>query len=224
MESGKYTSQQLVEIYLKRIEDIDKSGPKLNAIIDINSASALIANEMDNERKAGKLRGPLHGIPVVIKDNIDTADKMQTTAGALAMEGNIASNDAFIVKKLREAGAIIIGKSNLSEWANFRSTQSCSGWSSRGGQTKNPYILDHNPCGSSAGSGVAVAANLCVVAVGTETDGSVVCPASVNGIVGIKPTVGLISRSGIIPISKTQDTAGPMARTVRDAVILLGVL
>ena len=224
LESGKYTSQQLVEIYLKRIEDIDKSGPKLNAIIDINSASALIANEMDNERKAGKLRGPLHGIPVVIKDNIDTADKMQTTAGALAMEGNIASNDAFIVKKLREAGAIIIGKSNLSEWANFRSTQSCSGWSSRGGQTKNPYILDHNPCGSSAGSGVAVAANLCVVAVGTETDGSVVCPASVNGIVGIKPTVGLISRSGIIPISKTQDTAGPMARTVRDAVILLGVL
>ena len=179
---------------------------------------------MDNERKARKNRGPLHGIPIVIKDNIDTGDKMQTTAGSLAMAGNIASSDAFIVKKLREAGAIIIGKTNLSEWANFRSTQSSSGWSSRGGQTKNPYFLDHNPCGSSAGSGVAVSANLCVVAVGTETDGSIVCPASVSGLVGIKPTVGLISRSGIIPISKTQDTAGPIARTVEDAAILLGVL
>ena len=222
--SGKITSEELVQLYLNRIVTIDKSGPTLNAIIEVNSEALALAKVMDAEIKAGKTRGPLHGIPIVIKDNIDTADKMQTTAGALAMEGNIASNDAFIVKKLREAGAIIIGKTNLSEWANFRSTQSCSGWSSRGGQTKNPYILDHNPCGSSAGSGVAVAANLCVVAVGTETDGSVVCPASVNGVVGIKPTVGLVSRSGIIPISKTQDTAGPMARTVKDAAILLGVL
>ena len=224
LDSGMYSSEQLVELYLKRIENIDKNGPKLNAIIEINPDAVSIAKQMDNERKARKNRGPLHGIPIVIKDNIDTRDKMQTTAGSLAMAGNIASSDAFIVKKLREAGAIIIGKTNLSEWANFRSTQSSSGWSSRGGQTKNPYFLDHNPCGSSAGSGVAVSANLCVVAVGTETDGSIVCPASVSGLVGIKPTVGLISRSGIIPISKTQDTAGPMARTVEDAAILLGVL
>ena len=224
LDSGMYSSEQLVELYLKRIENIDKNGPKLNAIIEINPDAFSIAKQMDNERKARKNRGPLHGIPIVIKDNIDTRDKMQTTAGSLAMAGNIASSDAFIVKKLREAGAIIIGKTNLSEWANFRSTQSSSGWSSRGGQTKNPYFLDHNPCGSSAGSGVAVSANLCVVAVGTETDGSIVCPASVSGLVGIKPTVGLISRSGIIPISKTQDTAGPMARTVEDAAILLGVL
>jgi amidase len=224
LDSGKYTSKQLVELYLKRIENIDKNGPKLNAIIEINPDVVSIAKQMDDERKEGKTRGPLHGIPVVIKDNIDTGDKMQTTAGSLAMVGNFSSNDAFIVKKLRDAGAIIIGKTNLSEWANFRSTQSCSGWSGRGGQTKNPYFLDHNPCGSSAGSGVAVSANLCVIAVGTETDGSVVCPASVNGVVGIKPTVGLISRSGIIPISKTQDTAGPIARTVKDAAILLGVL
>ena len=224
LASGKYTSEQLVDLYLKRIEEIDKNGAKLNSIIEINPEAISIAKQMDSERKEGKVRGPLHGIPVVIKDNIDTADKMQTTAGSLAMNGNVASKDAFIVKKLRDAGAIIIGKTNLSEWANFRSTQSSSGWSSRGGQTKNPYFLDHNPCGSSAGSGTAVSANLCVVAVGTETDGSVVCPASVNGIVGIKPTVGLVSRSGIIPISITQDTAGPMARTVKDAAILLGVL
>lgn len=224
LTSNKYTSQQLVELYLKRIETIDKNGPNLNSIIEINPDAVLIAKEMDKERGEGKNRGSLHGIPVVIKDNIDTGDKMQTTAGSLAMVGNIASNDAFVVKKLRQAGAIIIGKTNLSEWANFRSSKSSSGWSSRGGQTKNPYFLDHNPCGSSAGSGVAVSANLCVVAVGTETDGSIVCPASVSGVVGIKPTVGLISRSGIIPISKTQDTAGPMARTVEDAAILLGVL
>lgn len=222
--SGKYSSEKLVELYLKRIETIDKKGSTLNSIIEINPDAISIARALDKERKDGKLRGVLHGIPIVIKDNIDTGDKMQTTAGSLSMEGNIASKDAFIVNKLREAGAIIIGKTNLSEWANFRSNQSCSGWSGRGGQTKNPYILDHNPCGSSAGSGVAVAANLCVIAIGTETDGSIVCPASVNGIVGIKPTVGLISRSGIIPISKTQDTAGPMARTVKDAAILLGVL
>lgn len=224
LASGKYTSEQLVNLYLNRIEAIDRNGHQLSAIIEVNPEAVAIAKQMDEERSKGKNRGPLHGIPVVIKDNIDTADKMQTTAGSLAMSGNIASKDAFIVKKLREAGAVIIGKSNLSEWANFRSTQSSSGWSSRCGQTKNPYILDHNPCGSSSGSGVAVAANLCVVAVGTETDGSIVCPASVNGIVGIKPTVGLVSRSGIIPISKTQDTAGPMARTVKDAAILLGVL
>jgi amidase len=224
LSTGKYTSEQLVELYLQRIESIDKNGLSLHAIIEINPDALSIASQMDKERKDGKSRGALHGILVLIKDNIDTADKMQTTAGSLAMEGNIASSDAFVVKRLRDAGAIIIGKTNLSEWANFRSTNSSSGWSGRGGQTKNPYILDHNPCGSSAGSGVAVSANLCVVAVGTETDGSIVCPASVNGIVGIKPTVGLVSRSGIIPISKTQDTAGPMARTVKDAAILLGVL
>lgn len=224
LTSGKYTSEQLVQLYLKRIEEIDQKGPTLHAIIEVNPEAVSLAKQMDEERTKGKTRGPLHGIPVVIKDNIDTADQMQTTAGSLAMVGNSASNDAFIVKKLRDTGAIIIAKTNLSEWANFRSSQSSSGWSSRGGQTKNPYCLDHNPCGSSSGSGAAVAANLCAVAVGTETDGSIVCPASVNGIVGIKPTVGLVSRSGIIPISKTQDTAGPMARTVKDAALLLGVL
>lgn len=222
--SGKYTSEQIVQLYLKRIADIDENGVQLNSVIEINPDAVAIAVAMDKELKNGKSRGPMHGIPILIKDNINTADRMQTTAGSLVMVGNIASKDAFVVQKLREAGAIIIGKTNLSEWANFRSTQSCSGWSSRGGQTKNPYILDHNPCGSSAGSGVAVSANLCAVAVGTETDGSIVCPASVNGIVGIKPTVGLVSRSGIIPISKTQDTAGPMARTVTDAAILLGAM
>ncbi len=221
MKSGKYSSEQITKLYLDRIEAIDKNGPKLNAIIEINPDALAIAKAMDKERKEGKVRGSLHGIPILIKDNIDTADKMMTTAGSLALIGNIASNDAFIVKKLRDAGAVLLGKTNLSEWANFRSTSSCSGWSSRGGQTKNPYIIDHSPCGSSAGSGVAVAANLCVVAVGTETDGSIVCPASVNGTVGIKPTVGLLSRSGIIPISHTQDTAGPLARTVKDAAILL---
>ncbi len=222
--SGKYSSEQVTNLYLKRIEAIDKNGPSLHAVIEINPEAVSIAQAMDAERKAGKIRGPLHGIPVLIKDNIDTADKMQTTAGALAMVGNIAPQDAFIVKKLRDAGAVLLGKTNLSEWANFRSSKSCSGWSSRGGQTKNPYILDHNPCGSSSGSGVAVSANLCVVAVGTETDGSVTCPAAVNGIAGMKPTVGLLSRSGIIPISHTQDTAGPMARTVTDVAILLGIL
>ena len=222
--SGEYSSEQLVQLYLKRIDTVDKNGAKLNSVIEVNPDAISIAIAMDKELKSGKNRGPLHGIPILIKDNIDTADKMQTTAGSLAMSGNIASKDAFLVKKLREAGAVVIGKTNLSEWANFRSTQSSSGWSSRGGQTKNPYILDHNPCGSSAGSGTAVSANLCVVAIGTETDGSIVCPASVNGIVGIKPTVGLVSRSGIIPISKTQDTAGPMARTVSDAAILLGII
>jgi amidase len=222
MKSGKYSAQKITQLYLDRIQRIDKSGPKLNSVIEINPDAISIAAQMDEERKNGKIRGPLHGIPVLIKDNIDTADKMQTTAGALALEGNIAKKDAFIVTKLREAGAVLLGKTNLSEWANFRSTSSCSGWSSRGGQTKCPYILDHNPCGSSSGSGVAVAANLCVVAIGTETDGSITCPASINNIVGLKPTVGLWSRSGIIPISATQDTAGPMARTVRDVAITLG--
>ncbi|QBZ98640.1 amidase [Flavobacterium sangjuense] len=221
MKSGKYSSEHITKLYLDRIEAIDKNGPKLNAIIELNPEALEIAKAMDKERKDGKIRGNLHGIPILIKDNIDTADKMMTTAGSLALVGNIASNDAFIVKKLRDAGAVLLGKTNLSEWANFRSSSSCSGWSSRGGQTKNPYILDHSPCGSSSGSGAAVAANLCVVAIGTETDGSVVCPASSNGTVGIKPTVGLLSRSGIIPISHTQDTAGPLARTVKDATMLL---
>lgn len=224
MAAGKYNAERLTQLYLDRIEAIDKKGPILNAVIEINPDATMIAKAMDEERKNGKTRGPLHGIPVLIKDNIDTADKMQTTAGSLALEGHIATNDSFVAKKLREAGAVIIGKTNLSEWANFRSSHSCSGWSSRGGQTKCPYILDHNPCGSSSGSGTAVSANLCTVAVGTETDGSVTCPASVNGIVGLKPTVGLVSRSGIIPISVTQDTAGPMARTVKDVAILLGIM
>ncbi len=224
MNDGIYTSRAIVELYIKRIQQIDKEGPKINSVIELNPEALAIADEMDNDRKNGKLRGPLHGIPVLIKDNIDTADKMQTTAGATALEGNITAKDAFIVKKLRDAGAVLLGKTNLSEWANFRSSKSSSGWSSRGGQTKNPYILDRSPCGSSAGSGAAIAANLCAIAVGTETDGSITCPASINGIVGIKPTVGLLSRSGIIPISHTQDTAGPLCRTVRDAAILLGIL
>jgi len=224
MAAGKYNSETITGLYLQRIAQIDKAGPTLNAVIELNPDAITIAKQMDSERKAGKLRGPLHGIPVLIKDNIDTADKMKTTAGSLALENNTAAKDAFIVSKLRAAGAVILGKTNLSEWANFRSGKSCSGWSSRGGQTKNPYVLDHNPCGSSSGSGVAVAANLCVVAIGTETDGSITCPASVNGCVGIKPTVGLVSRSGIIPISFTQDTAGPLARTVQDAAVLLGIL
>lgn len=224
MQSKEYTSRSITELYLKRIEEIDKNGPKLNAVIEINPEALFIADAMDKERAAGKIRGPLHGIPILIKDNINTGDKMHTTAGALAIADNIVKNDAFIVNKLREAGAVLLGKTNLSEWANFRSTHSTSAWSSRGGQTKCPYILDRNPSGSSAGSGSAASANLCAIAIGTETDGSIVSPSSVNGLVGIKPTVGLWSRTGIIPISKTQDTAGPMARTVKDAVILLGAL
>jgi amidase len=224
MKSGKYTSHTITQFYINRINDIDKNGPKLNAVIELNTDALSIADAMDKERASGKIRGPLHGIPVLIKDNINTKDKIATTAGSLALADNYASKDAFIINKLREAGAVILGKTNLSEWANFRSTHSCSAWSSKGGQTKCPYILDRNPSGSSAGSGSAVSANLCAIAIGTETDGSVVSPSSVNGIVGIKPTVGLLSRSGIIPISKTQDTAGPMARTVTDAAILLGIL
>ncbi len=224
MASGVYTAQSVTEMYLKRIEAIDKKGPAINSVIEVNPDAVAIAVALDKERKAGKLRGPLHGIPVLIKDNINTGDKMMTTAGSLALVGNIASKDAFIIQQLRAAGAVILGKTNLSEWANFRSTRSTSGWSSRGGQTKNPVMLDRNPCGSSSGSGAAVAANLCTVAIGTETDGSVIAPSSFCGIVGIKPTVGLLSRSGIIPISATQDTAGPMTRTVGDAAILLGAL
>ena len=223
-QSGQITARSVTQMYLDRIAAIDKSGPTINSIIELNPDALAIAELMDAERKAGKIRGPLHGIPILIKDNIDTADKMQTTAGALAMEGNIASKDAFIVAQLRAAGAVILGKTNLSEWANFRSSRSSSGWSSRGGQTHNPYVLDRSPCGSSSGSGASVSANLCVIAVGTETDGSIACPASMNGVVGIKPTVGLVSRTGIIPISKTQDTAGPLSRTVRDAAILLNIL
>ncbi|MGN8069268.1 amidase [Mucilaginibacter sp. 22184] len=224
MQAKEYTSRLITELYLKRIDKIDKNGPKLNSVIELNKDALNMADAMDKERAQGKVRGPLHGIPVLIKDNINTGDNMHTTAGALALADNFAKQDAFIIHKLREAGAVILGKTNLSEWANFRSTHSTSAWSSRGGQTKCPYILDRNPSGSSAGSGTAAAANLCAVAIGTETDGSIVSPSSVNGLVGIKPTVGLWSRSGIIPISKTQDTAGPMARTVQDAAIVLGVL
>lgn len=224
MENGTLTAKALTQQYLDRIKEIDQSGPMLYSVIEVNPDAISIAEQLDQERQQGNVRGPLHGIPVMIKDNIDTADKMLTTAGAIALDGNIASQDAFIVEKLRAAGAVLLGKTNLSEWANFRSTRSSSGWSSRGGQVKNPFILDRNPCGSSSGSGVAVSANLCAITIGTETNGSIVCPSSSNGIVGIKPTVGLWSRSGIIPISETQDTAGPMARTVRDGAILLGAL
>lgn len=224
MQSGQISALSLTKLYLKRIAEIDKAGPKINAVIELNPDALTIAMQMDAERKRGKIRGPLHGIPVMLKDNINTADKMQTTAGASALAGNIASADAFIVEKLRQAGAIILGKTNMSEWANFRSSRPTSGWSSRGGQTKNPYILDRSPSGSSSGSAVAVAANLCAIAIGTETNGSIIAPASYCGIVGFKPTVGLWSRSGIIPISKTQDTAGPMCKTVTDAAILLGAL
>ena len=224
MLTGELTSRKIVESYLKRIRTIDATGPRLNSIIEINPDALKIAEELDEERKNSGPRGPMHGIPVVLKDNLDTADKMMTTAGSLALLGSIPSKDSFVVEQLRRAGAVILAKANLSEWANFRSEHSSSGWSSRGGQTRNPYVLDRNPCGSSSGSAVAVAANLCSVAIGTETDGSVICPSNVNGIVGIKPTVGLVSRSGIIPISHTQDTAGPMGRTVADVAILLGAM
>jgi amidase len=224
MAVGEATSESIVKSYLERIAAIDKGGVKLNSVIELNPDALSIARSLDVERQNGKMRGLLHGIPVLIKDNIDTGDQMMTTAGSLALEQHHAAKDAFIIAELRKSGAVILGKTNLSEWANFRSTRSSSGWSSRGGQTKNPYMLDRSPCGSSSGSGTAVAANLCAIAIGTETNGSIACPSSSNGIVGIKPTVGLWSRSGIIPISVTQDTAGPMARTVRDATILLGAL
>jgi amidase len=224
MKNGQLSSKAITKWYLKRIDNVDKKGPSINSVIEVNPDAILIAETMDAERKAGRMRGPLHGIPVLIKDNIDTADKMMTTAGSLALVGNRASKDAFIVKKLRAAGAVILGKTNLSEFANFRSSRSTSAWSSRGGQTRCPYILNRNPSGSSAGSGAAAAASLCAVAIGTETNGSIVSPASINGLVGFKPTVGLWGRSGIIPISATQDTAGPMTRTVKDAAILLSAL
>ena len=222
LRTGKMTSKQLTQKYLDRIKAVDKSGPMLNAVIEVNPDALTIAAQMDAERKVGKLRGPLHGIPVLIKDNINTGDKMMTTAGVLALEGNRADKDAFIVARLREAGAVLLGKTNLSEWANFRSSRSTSGWSSRGGQTRNPFALNRNPSGSSSGSGAAVSANLCAIAIGTETNGSIISPASSCGVVGLKPTVGLWSRQGIIPISATQDTAGPMTRTVKDAAYLLG--
>jgi len=224
MAAGKCTAAGLVSAYLRRIAEIDRSGPGLRAIIEVNPDAAAIALELDRERARQGPRGPLHGIPVLIKDNIDTADRMETTAGSLALVGSKPDRDAFIVRRLRAAGAVILGKTNLSEWANFRSSHSSSGWSGRGGQTRNPYALDRNPSGSSSGSAVAVSANLIVVAVGTETDGSIVSPSSVCGIVGIKPTIGLVSRSGIVPIAHSQDTAGPMARTVTDAALLLNVL
>ena len=224
LQAGKYSSRQLVEKYSDRISDIDKKGPALYSVIEMNPDAEQIATALDRERKERGPRGPLHGIPILIKDNIDTNDRMMTTAGSLALEGSKPARDAFIVQKLRAAGAVILGKTNLSEWANFRSTKSSSGWSGRGGQTKNPYSLERNPCGSSSGSGAAVAANLCVGAIGTETDGSVVCPSSANSLVGIKPTIGLVSRAGIIPIAHSQDTAGPMTRTVTDAAIILNLL
>lgn len=223
-KDGKFTITKVVSDYLTRIEEIDKNGPKLNSIIAINPDALKIAEELDKELAEGKCRGPLHGIPVILKDNIDTKDNMPTTAGAVVLKNSFVGKDSWVAAKLREAGAVIIAKSNLSEWANFRSSLSSSGWSGVGGQTRNPYELDRNPCGSSSGSGVAVSANLCAFAIGTETNGSIVCPSNNNGIVGLKPTVGLISRTGIIPISFTQDTPGPMARSVEDVAVCLGVM
>src|SRR5215467_2848628 len=224
MKSGRFTARLLVEKYSERIDEIDKGGPRVNAIIEMNPDALAIAEALDRERRANGPRGPLHGIPVLIKDNIDTADRMMTTAGSLALVGSSPPKDSFVAQKLRAAGAVILGKTNLSEWANIRSSHSVSGWSGRGGLTHNPYALDRNPCGSSSGTGAGISANLAAVGIGTETDGSIVCPSSSNGLAGIKPTVGLVSRAGIIPISHSQDGAGPMCRTVRDAAVLLGVL
>ena len=224
MKSGKFTSRSLVEKYLGRIQQIDTQGPALNAVIELNPEARSIADTLDAERASKGPRGPLHGIPVLIKDNIGTADHMMTTAGSMALVGFTPPKDSAVARRLREAGAVILGKTNLSEWANFRSSHSSSGWSGRGGQTRNPYALDRNPCGSSSGSGAGVSANLCAVAIGSETDGSIVCPSAMNGVVGIKPTLGLVSRAGIIPIAHSQDTAGPMCRTVADAATLLGAL
>ena len=223
-QSGQYSCRSLPEKYLARIQEIDKAGPMLNSVIELNPDALSIADALDQERKSKGPRGPLHGIPVLIKDNIDTSDRMSTTAGSLALVGSHPPKDAYVAAQLRKAGAVLLGKTNLSEWANIRSSHSTSGWSGRGGLTRNPYALDRNPCGSSSGTGAAVSANLSVAGVGTETDGSVVCPSSSNGLAGLKPTVGLVSRSGIVPISHSQDTAGPMARTVRDVAILLGAM
>lgn len=224
LADGRLTAEALTKVYLNRIARLDKSGPKLNSVIELNPDALDIARQLDLERKAKGSRGPLHGVPVLLKDNIDTHDRMMTTAGSLALVGSIAPQDATVARKLREAGAVILGKTNLSEWANFRGDRSTSGWSGRGGQTRNPYVLDRNPSGSSSGSAVAVSANLCAFAIGTETDGSIVSPSSHCGIVGLKPTLGLISRAGIIPIAHSQDTAGPMTRTVTDAAVVLGWL
>ncbi len=224
MKSGKFTARSLVEKYSGRIEEIDKHGPAINSVIELNPDALSIADALDQERRNKGPRGPMHGIPVLIKDNIDTADRMMTTAGSLALVGSKPPKDSFVAQRLRAAGAVILGKTNLSEWANIRSSHSTSGWSGRGGLTKNPYALDRNPCGSSSGTGAGISANLCAAGIGTETDGSIVCPSSSNGLAGIKPTVGLVSRSGIIPISHSQDSAGPMCRTVRDAATLLGAL
>src|ERR1700680_419255 len=224
MAAGRMTARSITLEYLDRIAALDRKGPTLRHVLETNPDALSIADSLDKERKAGRVRGPLHGLPILLKDNIDTADRMTTTAGSLALAGSIPLQDAFIAAKLRAAGAILLGKTNLSEWANFRSSHSTSGWSGRGGLAKNPYVLDRNACGSSSGSGGAVSANLSALAIGTETDGSIVCPSSANGIVGIKPTLGLVSRAGIIPIAHSQDTAGPMARTVRDAAILLGLI
>jgi amidase len=224
MRSGRFTARSLVEKYFLRIDEIDKDGPAINSVLEMNPDALSIADHLDQERKTRGSRGPLHGVPVLIKDNIDTADRMMTTAGSLALVGSKPSSDSFVAQRLRAAGAVILGKTNLSEWANIRSSHSTSGWSGRGGLTRNPYALDRNPCGSSSGSGAGVSANLCAAAIGTETDGSIVCPSSSNGIAGIKPTVGLVSRAGIIPISHSQDGAGPMCRTLRDAAIMLGAL
>ncbi len=224
MASGRWTARSITQAYLARIERIDRNGPTLRSVIEVNPDALDIADELDREREAGTMRGSLHGVPILVKDNIATHDRMTTTAGSLALEGSVPSLDSGVARKLREAGAILLGKANLSEWANFRSSRSSSGWSARGGLCRNPYALDRNPCGSSSGSGAAVAASLCAAAIGTETNGSIVCPSNANGVVGVKPTVGLVSRSRIIPISNTQDTAGPMARSVRDAAIVLGAL
>jgi amidase len=224
MRSGKHTSRSLCQAYLRRIDAIDRRGPTLRSVIETNPEALAIADGLDRERKAGRVRGPLHGIPILIKDNIATGDRMLTTAGSLALAGGPALHDAFIANRLREAGAVILGKTNLSEWANFRGRRSISGWSARGGLCKNPYALDRNACGSSSGTGVAIAANLAAAGIGTETDGSIVCPSSANSLVGIKPTLGLVSRSGIIPIAHSQDTAGPMCRTVADAAIVLSAI
>ncbi len=221
MASGERTSAEITRLYLERIESLDRQGPSLCSVIETNPDALAIAGQLDAERAAGNVRGPLHGVPILLKDNIATADRNTTTAGSLALEGSISDQDAFVAAQLRRAGAVLLGKANLSEWANFRSNRSSSGWSARGGQCRNPYVLNRNPCGSSSGSGAATSANLCAAAVGTETDGSIICPSSANGLVGIKPTVGMVSRSGIVPISAVQDTAGPMARTVADAAALL---
>lgn len=224
MQSGALSARGLTQAYLDRIAALDRQGPTLRSVLETNPEALTIADALDRERREKGARGPLHGVPVLVKDNVDTADRLTTTAGSLALAGSIAPRDSFVAERLREAGAVILGKTNLSEWANIRSEHSTSGWSARGGQCRNPYVLDRNPCGSSSGSGAAVSASLCAVAIGTETDGSIVCPSNANGLVGIKPTLGLVSRSGIIPIAHSQDTAGPMARTVRDAAILLGAL